>query len=107
MMAIPSLLTLDMDAELERQIGIIPGHCRSGLLSYLRYGRRPGHFLLAVLSNNLAAACGAADNENRIALNDYVSLLYDCAPRAAWGSPDNVEQWIARGAELRKAEAGS
>ena len=100
-----SLLPIDMDVALDVHIALIPEHCRSGLLAYLRYGRRPGDFLRAVLSNDLAAACRHADSLNRTLLSTYVFVLSHYAPDDAWGSPDNVEQWIARGNELRKAEA--
>ena len=110
MAVLPSLLPLDVDGALGAlsiALARIPEHCRSGLLDYLRYGQPPGHFLRAVLSNDLKEACARADDENQRALYDYIYLLCNYASAAAWGSPEKVEQWIARGEELRKAEAGS
>jgi len=89
-----------MDAELERHIGIIPRHCREGLLNYLRYyGVQPGHFLTAILSNDLAEACARADEDNQQAIYEYVFVLNNYAPREAWGSPATFEAWINRGRE--------
>jgi hypothetical protein len=95
-----TLLPQDMAAALERHIIRIPTHCREGFLAYLQYGQRPGSFLLAVLSNDLAEACARADDDNRPALYDYVFLLTNYAPSDAWGSPSRVSDWIERGREL-------
>lgn len=93
----------DMDARLTQEIARIPEQCRDGLLDYLRYGVPPGHFLLAILTNDLAAACARADDANQRALYDYIYVLYNDAPSEAWGSVDKVKAWITRGMELRRA----
>jgi hypothetical protein len=95
-----SLMPPDMDADIERYVLAIPAHMRQGLLDYLRYGMRPGQFLQAVLSNDLAEACARADVENQLALFAYVFVLTNYAPSASWGSPDRVRAWIERGREL-------
>lgn len=100
----PTLLPPDMDAELPDHLDRIPAHCREGLVAYLRYGRRPGHFLEAILSNDLAEACARADEDNQRALFDYVVLLINHAPSEAWGSPGRVRNWIERGRELLTAQ---
>jgi hypothetical protein len=102
---LPRLIPPDMDAKLEQYIGMIPEHCRQGLLDYLRYGVPPGHFLQAVLSNDLAEACGRADSTNQRALFEYVFVLYNYAPGAAWGSPEKVKAWIQRGLDVRREAA--
>jgi hypothetical protein len=93
-----------MEAPLERAVLRLPESCRDGLLNYLRFGLRPGSFLTAVLSNDLRGACAAADDINRLALYDYVYVLYNAAPLGAWGSPELVAEWLQRGAELRQAD---
>ena len=95
----PSLVPPDMDKRLDLSVLRVPEHCRRGLLDYLRYGVPPGHFLQAVLSNDLREACSRADEINRRALYDYVFVLYNDAPGAAWGSPDKVKAWINAGME--------
>lgn len=100
---LPRLIPPDMDEALEQHVARVPEHCREGLLAYLRYGVPPGHFLLAVLSNDLAEACGRADEANQRALYDYIFVLYNYAPGNAWGSLAKVQAWIARGMEVRRA----
>lgn len=100
------LVPPDMDARLEQDVSRLPEHCRQGLLDYLRYGVPPGHFLTAVLSNDLTEACSRADEPNRRALYDYVYVLYNDAPCEAWGSPDKVRAWIDRGIERARAWHG-
>lgn len=98
-----SMVHPSMEAHLERAVLRLPESCREGLLLYLRFGLRPGTFLTAVLSNDLKGACASADDVNKLALYDYVFVLYNCAPLAAWGSPEAVTDWIQRGTELRQA----
>lgn len=101
---LPRLTRPDLDARLDAEIHRIPAHCREGLLDYLRYGQPPGHFLLAVLSNDLFAACSRADEENRHALFHYVYLLTNYAPSGAWGSRAHVQAWIEKGMALRREQ---
>jgi hypothetical protein len=99
-----TLLPPDMDADIEKHVGLIPSHMADGLLLYLRFGVAPGHFLQAVLSNDLAEACGRADEVNRRALYNYVFLLHNFAPSTAWGSPAAFNAWLERGRALRAAD---
>jgi len=75
------------------------------LLNYALYGVPPGSFLQAVLSNDLVEACNRADHQNQRALYDYVYVLYNAMPSAAWGSPEKVRAWIDAGIDLRRQEA--
>lgn len=72
----------------------VPEHLHGGLLRYLLLGLRPGHFLTAVLENNLAEAFGRADETSRAGLFSLVTFLYNDVPRSAWGSPAKVEDWM-------------
>jgi len=56
-----------------------------------------GGFLAAVLSNDLKQACGRADSDNRETLVDIVTWIYNEMPSGAWGSPERVRDWLARG----------
>lgn len=73
---------------------LIPEHMRGGLQRYLTHGIPPGHFLGAVLKNDLAEACRRADLENLPILYRYVEFLYNYVPSSAWGSHDNYHKWI-------------
>lgn len=62
-----------------------------------RYAREripTGGFLRAVLSNDLRGAFGRADADNRAALADIVSYVYNFLPAACWGSPQAVAAWL-------------
>lgn len=99
-----SLMPPDMDAEIEQHLSGIPEHMRDGLLKYLRYGIRPGHFLEAVLSNDLIGACDRADEENQRALYQYVFVLTNYAPSRAWGGRETVLYWLEKGRELAQQQ---
>lgn len=73
----------------------IPEYMHESVLLYLLHRLQPGHFLTAVLENNLEEACGRADDTNRHALYAYVYFLYNFAPTTAWGSPEKVSAWLS------------
>jgi hypothetical protein len=65
-----------------------------GLRRYFEQRVLPGGFLTAVLSNDLRAACEAADYVNQRLLFEHVSWLYNEAPVGSWGSESKVRAWI-------------
>ena len=84
----------------------IPAHLHTGLELYLKEHLRPGHFLSAVLSNDLAKAhLFAATPEAEAAIGPLVRFLTDEAPGTAWGSVENFEAWIHRRKEWLQERA--
>jgi hypothetical protein len=77
--------------------GLIPGDMRESLCAHLCVGRPVGHFLTAVLSNDLYGAAGRADPSNAVALADYAKVLYNDAPPDSFGSLEKVTAWRAKG----------
>ena len=75
----------------------IPDRMMPGLERYINEGIMPGHFLTAVLENDLAEAFGRADTENLKNMRAYVGYLYNEAPIDCWGSPAKVREWIEMG----------
>ena len=75
---------------------LIPEHMIGGLRRYIENGIPPGHFLTAVLCNDLRGAVDRADDTNRRRLADYVIFLYNYVPSQCWGSPEKFEVWIAQ-----------
>lgn len=71
----------------------IPRYMHHTLAYYIAEGKPTGHFLTAVLTNDLKEACNRADDDNKDRLYDYVFFLYNNAPSACWGSPENVAEW--------------
>jgi hypothetical protein len=74
----------------------IPARMMIALRAYVDEGKRPGNFLQAVLSNDLAAAVASADSENLDNLPAFVDFVYNELPSAAWRSREKMEAWIAK-----------
>jgi hypothetical protein len=72
----------------------VPDYLREGLALYLREHIPTGHFLLAVLSNNLMEACDRADLDARTHLWNIVCFLQNYAPIGSWGTRENVRAWL-------------
>jgi hypothetical protein len=72
----------------------IPENLRGGLRRYLDAHIQPGHFLTAVLVNDLREAMGRADAVTRTGIFDVVSYLHNFAPSIAWGDAAAVKRWV-------------
>lgn len=72
----------------------IPQHMHGHIVAYILHGRPTGDFLNALLSNDLRLAVAKGDEENRIALAQWVKFLHMEAPMRCWGSPENVAEWL-------------
>lgn len=79
----------------------LPEYMQDGLRAYVESHRPAGHFLTAVLSNDLRGAVARADAANTAALADYVVWLDNYAPAACWGSRDAVFAWLTTDEEER------
>ena len=77
----------------EVDYSMLPEHMRDGAEDYVERGIQPGHFLLAVLCNNLVDAVGYADTANRDAIATWGSWLHNEAPAKCWGSKEAVRAW--------------
>jgi hypothetical protein len=73
---------------------ILPAEVCDSLKRYIELRIRPGHFLSAVLCNDLTQAVARADPTNLSQLPDYVKWLYNHAPGNSWGSRDRFEAWL-------------
>lgn len=82
-------------AEFRFQGKAIPDYMQDALKLYLEQHIDPGHFLCAVLSNDLKEAVNRADDTNINALPIYVAYLYNHAPSKCWGSTEKVNKWLA------------
>jgi len=92
-----------VEDEIASGIWRVPAHLRAGVSRYLRDGDRVGHFLTAVLQNDLREAVGRADDTSIAGLRQLIQFLHNHAPSKAWGSPEAVEAWIAQGGARGKA----
>ena len=75
----------------------IPAQMRGGIQRYIEEGKRPGHFLVALFSNDLMEAVAHADDHNLAALHDWMLFLYNEAPPGSYGSPENFKNWLESG----------
>jgi hypothetical protein len=80
----------------------VPLTLHKGLVRYFLDGIPPGHFLRAVLENNLQDAVLRADEP--ACLHSLILWLLNVVPAPSWGDPRAVEQWIARKAAEREAQ---
>lgn len=74
----------------------LPATTLDGITLYITRGIAPGHFLTAVIENDLLASIKYADTANLEALSRIVSFFYDQAPYNCWGSRNKMSQWIKR-----------
>jgi len=74
---------------------LVPPGMRETVLDYVLYGIPPGHFLRAVITNDLREAVGRADHDNRSRLVDYVVFFTNYTPSKCWGSVDRYNDWVA------------
>ncbi len=72
----------------------IPDHMLEGIERYIDHGIPPGHFLTAIITNNLREAVGRADDDNVQIIPAYVGYFYNEAPSACWGSIEKMNAWI-------------
>lgn len=73
---------------------LVPPHMWDAVTGYFLHRYQPGGFLTALLSNDLMAAIGKADDENCRAIHRWCQFLYNYAPSGSYGSPDAVRAWL-------------
>lgn len=72
----------------------VPETMWGGLERYILNRVAPGHFLQAVLKNDLRDAVGRADDENAKCLRNFVVFLHNYAPGDCWGSPEKYAAYL-------------
>jgi len=65
-----------------------------GIRRYVDHGIMPGHFVTALLENNLKESVSRADIHTQALIPEYVMHLYNCEPAGCWGSPAKVQAWV-------------
>lgn len=86
---------------------MIPPLTATGLNRWIQYGITPGHFLSAVLRNDLREAVAHADDKNRAALPEIVEWLRNNAPMGCWGGPAVMQQWqLSKKHEMHERQQG-
>ena len=67
----------------------------AGIKRYVENRIRPGHFLTALLSNDLTGTFNRADETNEPLIRDWVVWVYNEMPGHMVGSQEKVEAWLA------------
>ncbi len=65
-----------------------------GINRYVLYHCEVGHFLTAVLQNNLREALARADDENIKTILQIVSYCHNEIPGGCWGTPEKQREWV-------------
>ena len=73
------------------------------LRGYVDHGIPTGDFLEAVLSNDLFAAIGRADDSTLANLQGICRYVYHDIPAPCWGSPAKVNAWLSMKRAARAA----
>lgn len=71
----------------------IPPAVREAIDRWVTHGIPAGHFVMAVLANDLHGAISRADERSLAALHSIVAYVYNEIPNNAWGSPDKLRAW--------------
>lgn len=75
----------------------IPDYTLEAIFNHVGHRQQVGHFVTALLCNNLKETFNRADSENVVAIRGLVTLLHCHIPAIAWGSESYVEQWLTAG----------
>jgi len=81
---------------------LVPADTKKTIDNYVEHGYRPGHFVHAVLANDLMGAFGAADSNNTKYMRNIVSYVYNDIPSNCHGSYEIVEKWLQMHADERE-----
>ena len=75
----------------------IPKQLHGALVRYVAHRIPPGHFLTALLSNDLLETINRADDLNVALIKPWLMVLYNCEeiPSVCWGSKERVDDWLS------------
>lgn len=73
---------------------MIPERTLQTIKEYIEHGYEPGHFVRAILENDLKMAFASADAHNTHAMKSIVMYCYNMIPERCWGSREIVDNWI-------------
>jgi hypothetical protein len=74
----------------------VPERIVRGIKAYVEERRPVGHFLQAVIQNDLSEAINRADYEVALCLQGIVRIFYNQVPGIAWKSKERYEAWLNR-----------
>lgn len=85
--------------DLERgfEVYLIPAYMRKALREYVNDHKSPGHFIQAVIMNDLVDTVFYSDEKNLSLLRAWVGIFHNYIPSACYGSKERYEIWIKNG----------
>ena len=72
----------------------LPRSLQAAARRWIEEHQLPGHFLTAVIKNDLRDAVARADDDNIKCLRLILQWFYCDAPSGCHGSVENVEAWV-------------
>ncbi len=73
---------------------LIEPRFKESIDNYVEYKQQPGHFITAVLENDLVGAFSRADYEAMANLKHIICYCYNEIPGDCWGSKEKVKSWF-------------
>lgn len=86
---------------------MIPPLIKRAIDKHALEGRPCGHFVTAVLENDLTEAVARADENSLAALYEIVIYCCNYIPSNCWGSKEKVKAWIEQGGEEGRPPEGA
>ena len=83
-------LTEHMEEGLQKYV---PPHIHESIRLWITKGHPLGHFLKAVIENDLRSAMNRADPQNRLKLYDIIRFFTNHAPAMCWGYTGATKAW--------------
>lgn len=80
-------------AAMEERDTFVPEHMRDGFKLWIENGIHPGSFGMAIIENDLKAACSCADIINRNHIFTIVAWFWNYAPCDCWGGHEKAFEW--------------
>lgn len=74
----------------------VPERIVEGIKAYVEERRPVGHFLQAVIRNDLCETFARADDEVIQCLHGIVKIFYNQVPGNAWRTRKRYEDWLSR-----------
>lgn len=78
------------------QYGLIPAPMQEALKRYVIDRIPPGHFLTAIITNDLRGAFAHADDENARLVGLYVRWFHNVPPACCSGSRELMDSWLTK-----------
>lgn len=85
---------MNYEERLAATVARMPFRTKETIDNYVTKRWKPGHFVGAVLANDLKGAVAAADRDNQAALIEIVRYVYNYLPHTCWGSYEIVNAWL-------------